>query len=324
MFRLFLGGPEVLPDLATLADGVRAGNRRRLGQALTLVESKLPAHRAQTSELLSLLSPSPAHRIGVTGPPGAGKSCLIEALGLNLVEAGHRVGVLAVDPSSERSGGSILGDKTRMEELSRHPQAFVRPSPSGGSLGGVARRTREALWILEAAGYDRILVETVGVGQSETAVAQLVDTVLVVLHPGAGDELQGIKRGLMESADVLFVNKADLPGAKEAAQQLSAAVRLLSGSEGWTPPVHSGSALERVGIEELREALESHRTFMEGARLQRRRGRQGLYWLSRLVEEELTRRFYASPEVAGRLPELRQAVEEGTLSPDAAAARLLG
>lgn len=312
------------PDVETLVRGVLEGDRRRLGQALTLVESKLPTHRAQATQLLERLPARGAHRIGVTGPPGAGKSCLIEALGLALVTAGHRVGVLAVDPSSERSGGSILGDKTRMEELSRHPAAFVRPTPSGGSLGGVARRTREALWIVEAAGYDRILVETVGVGQSETAVAQLVDTVLVVLHPGAGDELQGIKRGLMESADVLFVNKDDLPGAREAAQQLSAAVRLLGGHEGWTPPVHSGSALEGKGIEELRAALGEHHGFMAGERLRRRRGRQGLYWLSRLVEDELTRRFYAAPEVAALLPELRRAVEEGSLSPDAAAARLIG
>lgn len=311
------------PDVDALAQGVQAGDRRRLGQALTLVESKLPAHRAQATQLLERLRGGTTHRIGITGPPGSGKSCLIEALGLAFVAAGHRVGVLAVDPSSERSGGSILGDKTRMEELSRNSQAFVRPSPSGGSLGGVARRTREALWILEAAGYDRVIVETVGVGQSETAVAQLVDTVLVVLHPGAGDELQGIKRGLMESADVLFVNKADLPGARETAQQLSAAVRLLGEVEGWTPPVLSGSALERRGVEELRAGLESHHAFMVGDRLRRRRGRQGLYWLSRLVEEELTRRFYASPQVAALLPGLRRDVEEGRLNPDAAAARLL-
>ncbi len=312
------------PDIDGLSAGIQAGDRRRLGQALTLVESKLPAHRAQATQLLARLPAGAAHRIGITGPPGAGKSCLIEAVGLALVTAGHRVGVLAIDPSSERSGGSILGDKTRMEELSRHPQAFVRPSPSGGSLGGVARRTREALWILEAAGYDRVLVETVGVGQSETAVAQLVDTVLLVMHPGAGDELQGIKRGLMESADVIFVNKADLPGARETAQQLSAAVRLLGEVEGWTPPVLSGSAVQRQGIEELRAGLESHHAFMAGDRLQRRRGRQGRYWLTRLVEDELTRRFYASPAVAALLPELRREVEEGRLSPDAAAARLLG
>ena len=199
------------PAMAKLAHGVLSGDRRSLGRAITLIESRRLDHQDQAAELLSLLLPQSgkAIRLGITGPPGAGKSTFIEAFGLNLVGQGKKVAVLAVDPSSVRSGGSILGDKTRMEELSRHPAAFIRPSPSGGTLGGVARRTREAMLACEAAGYDVVIIETVGVGQSETAVAAMVDMFLLLLSPGGGDELQGIKRGIMELADLVVVNKAD-------------------------------------------------------------------------------------------------------------------
>lgn len=314
-----------------LAQGIRAQDRGTLARALTLVESQLATHRQQARQLLKLLgSPAqPGQRIGVTGPPGAGKSTLIESLGLLALEKGERVGVLAIDPSSQKTGGSILGDKTRMEQLSRQPQAYVRPSPASGALGGVARRTREAILLLEAAGYTSIWVETVGVGQSEVAVASLVDTVLLVALPGAGDDLQGMKRGLMETADLVWVNKADserMPAARLTANQMSLALRLLpSRTDRWTAPVLQGSALERQGLDDLWDKLRSHFAHLlaEGG-LQQMRHQQSLYWLSRGLEDRLLRNFLAQPEQAKAWDAAQARVAQGLSTPDEALDQLLG
>lgn len=310
----------------TLLDDLVGGDRRALARALTLAESSRADHRQQTAELLAALpAAEPSLRLGITGPPGAGKSTLIEQLGLAAIEAGHRVGVLAIDPSSERTGGSILGDKTRMEQLSRHDSAFVRPSPAAGALGGVARRTRQALRLLEAAGYDRVLVETVGVGQSEQAVAHLVDTVLLLALPGAGDELQGMKRGLMEMADVVWVNKAEadrLPLARLAANSLSLALRLLSTrTPGWSPRVELGSALQPTDAVRLWAVLEEHWTFVR-PELERRRGEQGAWWLERDLEELLRQQFFADPDRRARWTAAREQVRAGLLTPEGALADL--
>ena len=291
-----------------------AGDRGALARALTLIESQRADHRLLARQLLLELPPKIAQRVGVTGPPGAGKSTLIESLGLVAIEHGCKVGVLAIDPSSERTGGSILGDKTRMEELARNPRAFVRPSPTGGALGGVARRTRESILLLEAAGYDLILVETVGVGQSEVAVAHLVDTVLLVAQPGAGDDLQGMKRGLMETADVVWVNKADgdrVAAARQTANQLSMALRLLgSRTPNWAVPVLTGSALEPPTA--LWESLRQH---FQPALLELRSG-QGVYWLEEALQERLREQFFAQPGKGQQWQRARQRVASGLITPE--------
>ncbi len=315
---------------ADLAGQVRAGDRRALARAITLIESTKIDHLGEGEALLEALLPHSGSsvRVGISGVPGVGKSTFIERLGLDLVGAGHKVAVLAVDPSSRVSGGSILGDKTRMEELSRHPAAFIRPSPTGGTLGGVARRTREAMLICEAAGFDVVIVETVGVGQSETAVAEMVDIFLLLLLPGGGDELQGIKKGIVELADVVVVNKADgdlAAAAERAAAEYHAALGLLRApNPNWRPPVLRCSALTGAGIAEVWETVQEHKAVMEanGARAAKRSAQAGA-WMWSEVREGLLREFREHPEVSAALADLEAEVRAGQTPPTAAARRLI-
>jgi LAO/AO transport system kinase len=319
------------PDaVEELAEQVAKGDRRALAQAITLVESTRSDHRDQAVELLDRLLPhtGSSTRIGISGSPGVGKSTFIEALGLHVIDQGHRVAVLAVDPSSRRSGGSILGDKTRMVELVRRDEAFIRPSPAGTTLGGVARRTREALLLCEAAGFDAVIVETVGVGQSETAVADLVDLFVLLVAPGGGDDLQGIKRGIMELADLLVVNKADGDHAA-AADRTAADYRNALGLmrprwDGQPPQVLTASALHSSGIDEAWDTMVSLTTAARDAGEQRRRrGAQATAWMWDEVRQELLDGLLADPAVATSVVDLEQAVAEGSTSPAAAARRIL-
>lgn len=316
-------------DLADLHDRLIAGNRAALARAITLVESRRPDHQAAAQALLEQIMPRTgrAQRVGITGVPGAGKSTTIEALGCNLTAAGHKVAVLAVDPSSGRHGGSILGDKTRMERLASDPHAYIRPSPSGGALGGVARKTREAMLLCEAAGFDVIIVETVGVGQSETVVAEMVDIFLVLLIPGGGDELQGIKKGLIEIADLIVINKADSdpPLAERSASHYRAALHILTPSyPDWTPPVLTASGLNNQGLDKLWSTVERHREVMtaNGQRLARR-AEQDARWMWAMVHERLDAALRAHPDVANLAPTLERQVRAGRLPASAAADRLL-
>jgi len=304
------------------------GDRRALARAITLVESTRADHRDEAEALLAEVLPHTggAIRIGISGAPGAGKSTFIEALGLHVVAEGHRVAVLAVDPSSARSGGSILGDKTRMEHLTRSPQAFVRPSPTRGTLGGVARRTREALLLCEAAGFDTVLVETVGVGQSEVAVAAMVDMFLVLVAPAGGDELQGLKRGIMELADLVVVNKADGDLAATAAATASdyaGALHLLRPRTAeWFARVITCSALIGTGVPEVWDAIEEFRTACAGT-LSPRRADQARDWLWSEITESLTDALRSDPEVADLARQLESEVAAGTTTPTAAARTIL-
>jgi LAO/AO transport system kinase len=310
--------------------GVLAGDRVLLARAITLVESNAPHHFAQAQEVLQQLLPHTGQsiRLGITGVPGAGKSTLIETLGLKLTQLGHKVAVLAVDPTSAISRGSILGDKTRMEQLTREENAFVRPSPTGGMLGGVARKTRESILVCEAAGYDVILVETVGTGQSEITVRSMVDFFLLLLVPGAGDELQGIKKGVVEIADAILINKADGENkirAEAARTEYNRALHYLTpATEGWRTRAYTGSALDGTGIDKIWELIESFRekTAASGA-LQTRRQAQLQAWLHTIIEEQLKRAFYEDTAVQTALPALETAVRQGTLPPTAAALKLL-
>lgn len=316
-------------DLDEVTAGVVAGDRTQIGRAITLVESSRPSDTGPAADLLQRLLPrtGSAHRVGITGAPGVGKSTFIDELGTQLTSAGRRVAVLAVDPSSSVSGGSILADRTRMPRLSQNPDAFVRPTPSSGVLGGVNRTTRETLVVLEAAGYDVVLVETVGVGQNETIVAEMVDFFLVLLMPGAGDELQGIKKGVVELADMLAVNKADddPDRARRAALSYQAALHLLTpASENWTCPVVTCSGLTGDGVDSLWTQIETHRELMtDSGEWDERRRRQQLRWMWAMVEDGLADRFRGNPAVAALAAELEQAVGSCELTPSAAAQRLL-
>ncbi len=309
--------------------GVLAGDRPIMARAITLVESAAAAHQQQAQEVLTALLPHrcPSLRVGITGVPGAGKSTFIEALGTTLTARGHKVAVTAVDPSSSLTGGSVLGDKTRMEKLAVDPAAFIRPSPSGGTLGGVARKTREAIIIFEAAGYDVILVETVGVGQSETLVRSMVDFFLLVLLAGAGDELQGIKKGVVEIADAILINKADGPGEK-AAQAARAEFEhvlhyLRPATEGWQPRAFTCSAYTGQGIDEIWRVVEKYREITTASGLfARRRRSQETDWVRALVKEGLVGLFEAHPGVRGVRDHLFGQVERGEI-PATTAARLL-
>ena len=317
--------------IATLAAGLRAGERAVLARAITLIESKRADHRLEAHRLVQELLPltGKAVRLGITGAPGVGKSTTIDALGSYLTGQGHKVAVLAVDPSSTRTGGSILGDKTRMPRLASDPHAFVRPSPSSGTLGGVAAKTRETMLICEAAGYDVILVETVGIGQSETAVADMTDFFLVLMLPGAGDELQGLKKGIVELADMIAVNKADgdnIERAKLAAAEYRAALNILAPrSPTWSPPVATYSALTGNGIAELWGRVMEHKDKMTASgELAARRREQQVKWMWSMLEERLTARLRSDPAVRAKLKSAESAVAAGKLAPTLAVEEIAG
>jgi LAO/AO transport system kinase len=313
--------------------GIRAGDRAVLGQAITLVESTRPDHQALAQELIARLladesAPHSSLRIGITGAPGAGKSTLIEALGTQLVASGKRVAVLAIDPTSSVSRGSILGDKTRMEQLSANERAFIRPSPAGDSLGGVARKTRESILLVEAAGFDTIIIETVGVGQSEVAAQRMTDVFLLLLLPGAGDELQGIKRGIVEMADILVVNKADGERTQLANQArvhyLNATHLLPPKPSLWPPRVLTCSALEGRGIAELWQAIEAYRAqVLANGFFQQNRQQQARHWLHETLETTFKSMFYVNILVKEKLARLEPEVLAGRVSPFAAASEIL-
>src|SRR5580698_9167789 len=323
--------PAPSAEVSRLAQGVRDGERSVLSRAITLTESKRADHRrtatALTQALLGLTGK--AIRVGITGAPGVGKSATIDALGTMLTSKGHKVAVLAVDPSSRRTGGSILADKTRMANLANDANAFIRPSPASGTLGGVAAKTRETMLLCEAAGYDVILVETVGVGQSEIAVADMTDFFLVLMLPGAGDELQGLKKGVVELADMIAVNKADgdnIARAKAAAAEYRAALHILSPrSPHWSPPVVTYSALTGEGIADLWTKVLTHREKLTASgELATRRGEQQVKWMWEMLEDRLRGRLAADPELKAKLPQLERAVAEGRLSPALAVEEISG
>ena len=316
-------------DVDAIAKSVVAGDRVALGRAITLIESAKPEDQARAQRLLENLLPrtGKAIRVGISGVPGAGKSTLIDQLGLNLVAKGKKVAVLAVDPTSTRSGGSILGDKTRMGRLASEQGAFIRPSPAGDSLGGVTKTTRETIALAEAAGYDVVLVETVGVGQSETAVSNMVDVFVVVGIPGAGDELQGIKRGLLELADVIAVNKADgdqVERANRAAMEYRTALHILAaGNPGWSPVVLTVSARDNAGLDELWTKVEErHRALEASGALHARRAEQGVAWMREIFEQRLLAAFKGGKEVSRRWSEMEKKVRSGEITPTAAAEKL--
>ncbi|MCH9729102.1 MAG: methylmalonyl Co-A mutase-associated GTPase MeaB [Actinomycetia bacterium] len=323
-------------SVSELAAAVRDGDRSALARAITLVESTRADHRQQAQELLLELSPASgrnpqpeaAARVGITGVPGAGKSTGIEALGMYLIEQGHRVAVLAVDPSSTRTGGSILGDKTRMAQLAVHADAYIRPSPTSGTLGGVAKATRETIVLLEAAGYDVILVETVGVGQSEVAVANMVDTFVFLTLARTGDQLQGIKKGVLELADIVVVNKADgqhAADAKAAARELAGAIRLIYPRETlWRPPVLTMSALHGIGVAELWETVLAHReVLVEAGEFEALRRTQQVEWAWSMVRDAVVDRVLTSPGVCQIRTDVERQIRDGELTPALAAQQIL-
>jgi LAO/AO transport system kinase len=322
--------PQVRTDVDALADGLLGGHRATLAKAITLVESTRPEHQETAQELLLRVSGhgTRSRRVGISGVPGVGKSTFIDTLGSKLTGEGHRVAVLAVDPSSSRSGGSILGDKTRMTRLAYDERAFIRPSPTAGNLGGVARATREAIVLVEAAGFDTVLVETVGVGQSETAVAAMVDSFLVLMLARSGDSLQGIKKGILELADVLAVNKADGEGvlpAQRTARELADALHLLRPTTaGWSPPVLTCSAVDESGIDELWAQVEAHLALLEASgQLATRRRDQQIAWMWATVEDRLLGDLRRNPDVRALVPGLTEDVGAGDATPTSAATALI-
>ncbi len=315
---------------ADLAERIKAGDRRALARAITLVESRRQDHRREAEALLDALLPKTGKsvRLGISGPPGVGKSTFIESFGQHLIDAGHKVAVLAIDPSSKISGGSILGDKTRMTELSRRKEAYIRPSPAGETLGGVARRTREAMLLCEAAGFDVVIVETVGVGQSETAVAEMTDMFLLLLSPGGGDDLQGVKRGVMELADLLIVNKADgdlAPAAERTAADYAHALRLMQPIHtDWQPDVVKCSALKGEGMAAVWDKVQAFRkATAKSGEFDSRRRDQAKAWLAQEVTDGLLEKLRADPDLAALLAKLEAKVAARKLSPAAAARQVL-
>ncbi len=311
-------------------DGVLNQDRLTLARTITLIESILPAHQELARQIVDMLLPHTGKgvRIGITGVPGAGKSTYIESFGTMLTKLGHRVAVLAIDPSSTRSGGSILGDKTRMEKLAVNNNAFIRPSPSSGTLGGVGRKTRETMLVCEAAGYDVVIIETVGVGQSETTVASMVDFFLVLMIAGAGDELQGIKKGVLEVADAIVINKADgdnILRAKMACKEYETALHMLMpSSPNWSPVVLTCSAIESTGIDTIWETIKDHRIKLsESGEMDEKRTTQALDWMAFLLDEGLRQWFHHNPRVKATLPLLQSDVAGKKTSPTAAADKLL-
>lgn len=315
---------------ANYVEGILKGDVTILSRAVTLVESTLPEHQVLAQEVIEKCLPYSGNsvRVGISGVPGAGKSTSIDVFGLHVLERGGKLAVLAIDPSSERSKGSILGDKTRMEKLSVHPNSFIRPSPSAGSLGGVARKTRETIILCEAAGYDKIFVETVGVGQSETAVHSMVDFFLLIQLAGTGDELQGIKRGIMEMADGIVINKADgnnIEKARLAATHFRNALHLFPAPEsGWTPQVLTYSGFYGLGIAEIWKMIDDYIAFVkENGYFEYRRNEQAKYWMYETINEQLRNSFYQNPKIADMLPRKEQAVLTGGLTSFVAAKQLL-
>ena len=321
------------PAVSDYVTGVTGGDTAMLARAITLVESTKPAHLALAQEVLQALLPlqtgrAPTLRIGITGVPGVGKSTTIDQFGINLVEAGHRVAVLAVDPTSRRTGGSILGDKTRMTRLSQADNAFIRPSQTSGTLGGVTRKTRETMALVEAAGFDVVIVETVGVGQSEVAVADMVDFFLVLLLAGGGDDLQGIKKGIIEIADMIAINKADGDNkirAERAAQEYRNALHILTPKDAiWQPPVLTMSGLENSGLDKLWAHIADHRAKLKASGdFATRRQRQAVSWMRDMLEDRLMGALKANPAVAAALPALERDVREGSLLPTLAVDRVM-
>jgi LAO/AO transport system kinase len=311
-------------------EGILAGNRTILSQAVTLIESAKPAHQALAQSVIERCLPHAGNsiRIGITGVPGVGKSTFIESFGIHLLEQGRKLAVLAIDPTSEKTRGSILGDKTRMEELSMRPEVFIRPSPSAGSLGGVARKTRESIILFEAAGFDTLFIETVGVGQSEIAVHSMVDFFLLLMLAGAGDELQGIKRGIMEMADAILITKADGDNVNPsiaAQREFKNALHLFPPTEsGWIPKVQRTSALEKEGMSNAWEIIQEHHRLMTGKALfAQKRQSQASFWMYETINEQLRTQFYSNEAVKAQIKEMEKAVVAGTITPFAAAQTLL-